>query len=90
VAGNSTQILVDGLEILVSHVLKIWPRHDLQELTVEWERDAAGVQGACASRMQVIHINASPDDLIELGVRVAPFGQSGFVRRQVWIFTLLS
>ena len=43
VAGNGTEILVDGLKIIVSHVLKIWPWHDLQERAVERERDAARV-----------------------------------------------
>ena len=85
-AGDSAEIFVDSRKIMVSHVLKGGPWHDLQKGAVEREREAFGANGAWwayTARMQVITVNASPHDLIELGERVAPFGQPGFVRCQI-------
>ena len=35
-AGDRAQILVDGFEIMVSHVRKRWPWHDLEKIPVDW------------------------------------------------------
>jgi len=39
-ARNRAQVGVDGLELTVSHVLKVWPRHDLKQITIEWREQA--------------------------------------------------
>jgi len=38
-AGDSTQVFIDGAEIVIGHILKCWPRHHLEQRTVEgtWE-----------------------------------------------------
>jgi hypothetical protein len=35
-AGDRAQILVDGLEVMVGHVRKRWPWHDLEKIPVDW------------------------------------------------------
>ncbi len=69
---------------MVSHVLEIEPRHDLQKITIERRWHAARVDDARRTRrVEVIHIHASPHDLNKLFKGVAPFWQPGFVRRQI-------
>ncbi|HEX8812502.1 MAG TPA: hypothetical protein VF742_10960, partial [Terracidiphilus sp.] len=29
-AGDGTQVLIDSLDLMVGHVVKYWPRHDLE------------------------------------------------------------
>ncbi len=45
-AGDGTQILVDGPEVMVSHVVIDGPRHDLEEITVERRREAVCGHGS--------------------------------------------
>src|SRR5580765_6552462 len=82
--GDRTQILVDGFEVTVSHVVIDGPRHDLKKIGVERLRNAAGVDRASrTSWMGVIHIHAGSEDLFEFGERVASFRAPGLIRSQV-------
>src|SRR5579864_5286153 len=47
-ARNSAQIFVDRPDVVVRHVLKTGPRHDLQKVAVKWRRKAPAVWNACA------------------------------------------
>src|SRR2546430_1122568 len=66
--GDRTQILVDGLQITIGHVVINRPRHDLKKSSVEWLRDAAGVDRASRTGwMKMVHVHTGSDDLFELG-----------------------
>src|SRR5215510_826685 len=39
-ARDSTQIFVDRLQVMVGHILKRRPRHDLEKITIEGRREA--------------------------------------------------
>ena len=81
---NGTQILINGAQVTVSHVLEIEPWHDLQKTAVEWKRHAPWVDGTRRTGgMEMVHVDSSPHDLHKLGKRVAPFRQSGFIRGQI-------
>src|SRR5215470_8978992 len=83
-ARYGAQVLIDGAQVMVSHVLEIEPRHDLQKITIERWRHAACVNDARRTRrMEMIHIHACPDDLNKLFKSVPPFWQAGFVRCQI-------
>src|SRR5262252_8138968 len=45
-ARYGAQVLIDGPQVMVSHVLEIEPRHDLQKITIERRRHAACVNVA--------------------------------------------
>jgi hypothetical protein len=69
---------------MVSHVLEIEPRHDLEKITIERSRHAACVDDARrARRMEMIHVHASSYDLNKLRKRMAAFRQPGLVRCQI-------
>jgi len=72
-AGSGAEIFVDGTEVVIRHVFINGPRHDLEQIPVEWKRHAAGVWRSCTGRVQVIKIFACPDDLHKLCKRVTPF-----------------
>ena len=82
-ARNSAQIFVDRPDVVVSHVLKAGPRHDLQKVAVKWRWKALAVGNACTGWMKVIKIFAGPQDREKLVKSVAPFRPSGFIGRQV-------
>jgi hypothetical protein len=65
-ARNYTEVLVDGTNVVVRQLFEIWPRHDLEKVTVERRGYAAGVRGSGTGRMAAIHIYAGPEDLQEL------------------------
>lgn len=83
-AGNRTQVLVDGANVVVRQALKIGPRHDLEKISVERRvrRKAAFGYGIRTVWMKVIKIFASPEDFEELWKGVIPFRQSSFGRRR--------
>src|SRR5580658_3935221 len=39
-AGDGAQIFVDGIEIMIGHVRKCWPWHDLEKTAVNWSGNA--------------------------------------------------
>ena len=82
-AGNTAQIFVNGPQVVVRHILKRGPWHDLHKRTVKGVRQAVGGYGRGAARMQVIEVNARPHNLNKLLKSAAPLGQSSFVGRQV-------
>jgi hypothetical protein len=41
-AGNGAQILVDGSQLVVGHILEQRPRHDLEQVAIERGRQATG------------------------------------------------
>ncbi len=56
-ARNSAQIFVDRAEVMVRQVLKIGPRHYLEEISLERSRNAARVKDSWwTGRMEVIQI----------------------------------
>src|SRR6266404_1269420 len=59
---------------MIGHVLKRRPRHDLEKISV--------VPGG-KSRVGVIHVHASPDDLLKFNKRVTSFRPAGPVWCQV-------
>src|SRR5882762_1964767 len=72
-AGNGAEIFVDGTEVVIRHVFINGPRHDLEQIPVEWKRHTARVKDPWwTGRMQVIQIDAGPNDLYKLSIRVAP------------------
>jgi hypothetical protein len=84
IAGDRAQVLVDRAELMVGHVPKKRPSHDLQQIAVEGWRETIGRSaGACATWMYVIEIGAFPHDLDELLVGVASGRQPRFVRCQI-------
>src|SRR5271168_3728749 len=75
------------MEVVVRHVVEVWPRHDLEKTSIYGRWNAvcwSGSRRTCrASRMDVVQVDASVHDLQELFERMAPFRQPRFVRRQV-------
>ena len=65
-ARNGTQILVDGPEVMVRHVVIDRPWHYLEESAIERRRQTSSVGGAGTGWMQVIHVDAGPYDLNKL------------------------
>src|SRR5579872_2066213 len=86
-AGNGTQVLVNSFDLMVGHVVKHRPGHDLQKTAVHGRWNAVGWrrsrQSRCTGWMKVIEICALAEDLLELLKRVAPFWPPGLIRRQV-------
>ena len=82
-ARNGAQILIDGAEIVVGHVLIDGPRHDLEEIPVEWRGDTFSVGSAGAGRMHMVRIDTGANDGLELRKRIAAFRPPRFVGRQV-------
>src|SRR6516225_7602798 len=80
-ARYGAQILVDSPEVTVSHVVINGPRHYLEKSAIERRRNASPVGGTSTGRMEVVHVNSSPDDLNKLLKRVTSFRQACFVRR---------
>jgi hypothetical protein len=72
---------------MVGHILHVWPGHDLEEISVDGRRNAVcgrrGGQSRCTGWMDVVQVVAGPQYLLELSERAAPFGPTGFIRRQV-------
>src|SRR5271165_2651472 len=72
---------------MVRHVLKVRPRHDLEEISVDRRWNAVwrgGNRERCyTGRMEVVQVDACPKDLLELLERVSPFRHPCFVWRQV-------
>src|SRR5271170_6722740 len=68
--GNGAQVFVDGSELMVGHVVKRWPWHDLEKASVDGRRNAVCRGGSwrnvCTGRVDFIEINAGPHDLLEL------------------------
>lgn len=79
-AWNCTQVLIDRTQLVVRHVLVLWPRHDLQQVAVERRRNAID-RGAW--RMQMIQVHPRAYDLAKFGERPAAFRLTGPVRRQI-------
>ena len=86
-AGDGTQVLVDSLDLMVGHLRKHWPWHDLQTASVDGSWNAVRGGGSCGNGctvwMEVIEICALPHDLLKLLKRVAPFRSPRLVRCQV-------
>src|SRR6516225_2205853 len=72
---------------MVRHVLKVRPRHDLEETSVDRRWNAvwrSGNRERCyTGRMEVVQVDACQEDLLELRERVSPFRHPCFVWRQV-------
>src|SRR5271156_1420190 len=72
---------------MVGHILHVWPGHDLQKISVDGRRNAVLWRGSrqsrCTGWMDVVQVVAGPQDFLELSEGTAPFGATGFVRRQV-------
>src|SRR5580658_6324539 len=72
---------------MVGHILHVWPGHDLEKISVNGRRNAVCRRGSRQSRgtgwMDVIQVVAGPQYLLELSERAAPFGPTGFIRRQI-------
>ena len=86
-ARDGTQVLIDSLDLMVGHVVKYGPRHDLEKIAVHRGWNAVcrrrSRQSRCTGWMEVIEIYASPQDLLKLQKRVAPFRPPSLIRRQV-------
>jgi transposase len=84
-ARNGAQILIDGPQVMVSHVLEIEPRHDLQKGTIEWSWHAAWVERVVTRRMDAVpvydavQVCAGSYDCNKVLKRGAPYRQTGFV-----------
>src|SRR6516164_4950940 len=64
-ARDGTEVFVDGSDVPPSHTLKGVPRHDLQQVAVEWRRKAVCSLAGRTGRMQVIEVHSSPEDLLK-------------------------
>jgi len=84
-AGDSTQIRVNGQEVVVRHALIVGPGHDLEKIAIDSgeSRNAVCGYGGSAVRVQVIEIRAVSYDLTKLLKRVTAFRPPGFVGCQV-------
>jgi|SRR5580700_2886670 hypothetical protein len=87
-AGDCAQILVDSFDLMVGHVVKYRPWHDLQLAAVHgrWNANAQPNVGVCVGLtgwMDIIEIFASPENLLKLLKRVSPCRTPVFIRRQV-------
>src|SRR5262249_10747039 len=81
-ARNRAQVFLNRAEIVIRHALERGPRHDLQQIAVEGEGDAAGIHGrtgAAARRMCVVEVDAGSHDLAELVEGVTTLWQSRFI-----------
>lgn len=58
---------------MVRHVVMHGPGHDLQQVAVERRRQAGPVGSAGAGGMEVVEINAGPEDLNEFLKGVTSF-----------------
>jgi hypothetical protein len=65
-ARNRAEIFIDGAQVTVRHVVVDGPRHYLETRAIERGRQAISIGGAGAGGMEVIHVNASPNDLLKL------------------------
>src|SRR5580692_6409458 len=72
---------------MVGHILHVRPGHDLEKISVDGRRNAVCWRGSrqsrCTGWMDVVQVVAGPQDFLELSEGMAPFGPTGFVRRQV-------
>ena len=63
-AGSGAQVFTDGFDLMVGHVMKHWPRHDLEKAAVVGRWKAVQRSGSwgngCAGEVEVIEINTSP------------------------------
>src|SRR5579864_4311164 len=87
-AGDGAQILIDGFDLMVGHVVKKRPGHDLELATVHRRRDAdaqryIGVRVRLTSWVNLIEIGAVPQNFPELCKRASAFRTSILIRRQV-------
>src|SRR5579859_2058117 len=71
------------MQIMVSHVVKNGPWHDLEKIAIERRGQACSVRSTGTGRMDVIEISAIPHDLNEFRKRVAAFRPTGSIRRQL-------
>jgi len=82
-ARNRTQIFVDGPEVMLSHVVVDRPWHYLEKFAIKGRWKAVCGYSGGTGWMDVIHVNACPDDLNKLSKGVASFRPPSFVWRQV-------
>jgi hypothetical protein len=69
---------------MIGHIRKRRPRHYLQKIPIERERQTVGRHARTATaRVNVIEVLAVPHDLQEVRKRVASLRQPRFIRRQV-------
>jgi hypothetical protein len=84
VAGDRAQVLVDCPELMVGHVAKGWPSHDLEKIAVERRLETIRrIAGRSAIWMHVIEIGPVPHDLDELLVGAPALRPPSLVRRQI-------
>ena len=60
---DGSEVLIHGSNVTLGHALKGVPRHDLQQVAVEWRREAVCSLAGGTARMQVIEVHSSLDDL---------------------------
>ena len=65
-AGNGAEVLVDCAKVVVREMAEVRPGHDLQEISIEWTRDAVCIGRAGARRMEVIGIDAGANGVEEM------------------------
>ena len=82
-AGDGAQERVDRFELKIRHVLKIGPRHNLEQIAVERKKETVGGYGGGACGMDMIQVFAGPYDLNEIRQRVAALRQSGLIGCQI-------
>ena len=79
-ARDSAEILINSPQVLVRHILKRGPGHNLEKITIE--RSVKAVRGSSSGtiRVEMIEVFAGPHDFKKLSERSASFGPAGFVR----------
>src|SRR5881409_466276 len=82
-ARDSTEIFVDRLQVMVGHILKRGPRHDLENITIEGRREAVCGYGSGTVWMQVLKVCSMPHDFQKFRKRGTPLRPASFVGRQI-------
>ena len=82
-AWDGAQECVNGHKLTVSRVLKVRPRHDLQQVAIERRKQAIRCMSEVTIGVGVIQVHTCPHGQHELRKRVPAFWQPGFIWCQV-------
>ena len=82
-ARDSAEIFVDRPEVMVGHILKRGPRHDLEKITIERRLEAVCGYRSGTVWMQVLKVCSMPHDFQKFPKRGTPLRPAGFVRCQI-------
>src|ERR1700751_5948459 len=86
-ARDCAQVLVDGLHVMVGHVVECGPWHDLEKSSIDGRRNAVCRSGNRSRRragwVKLVEVHAGLEDFFEFGEGVAALGPASFIWREI-------